>query len=348
MAEAIIEKGLETIGSAIYEEGVKKGGKAYVDFFKPQSIMDPIYKKIGLKDKEGYDKFIQNLDKATEHILNPRTGHYTKANRFAGSMVTLKNVLYSDKDFMNKYISLLDEEAKKTGSEIKDMEFYEIKELIKKDVNIQKKILELINQRTKYDLKLKQDNNLMNNGINEQPINPIPANVKKPTRTPLWAPQYKLGGQDILRLTDTEKLEELKNFTLFDLVNPLLEGDRDNLLAIQNDIRQKLRFYNTYQPPKPERELPPIPRYVEQWQRPMMATYPVPYPFKLDQTGNQEANKYYNNFADQDKTTLNSDEDVIKRSNLDPDVMQILNAKELKKKSIFNLTDEELIMNYRR
>lgn len=342
MAEALAGEALKTIGSAVYEEGIKKGGRAYVDFFKPQTVagkdIDKFYKNLGINNYDELNAFIYNLDKATEDILNPRTGIYNKKNRFAGSMKDLKNTLLNDPDFIKKYVSLLDEEAKKkTDSGIHNKQFYDIKELVKKDETIKKNILDLINQRTKYELTIKEEEN----------ESKTPTTLKKNNES-LWAPKFKLGGQDILRLNDVEKLEELKNYTLFDLVTPLLEGDKDNLLAIQNDIRQKLRFYNNYPLPKTEKDLPKIPAYVDQWGRPMMNINPVPYPFKLDQTGPQLAKNYYNAWCDQERTELNNTVDTVKRANLNPDVMNILNSNKTKKEEYGEITDEDLFIHFRK
>lgn len=339
MAEAIAAETAKAIGMGIYEQGVKKGGKAYVDFFRPQTVggkIDKFYLDLGIKNIDELNAFIYHLDKATDDILNPRSGYYNKTNRFGGSMKNLKTTLFNDPDFVKKYINILDEQAKKKGSSLTSKQFYDINEMVKEDKKIQEEIMKLINQRTKYGLTIKEN-------IND---NSIPNNKKKEPET-LWAPRFKLGGQDILRLNDVEKLEELKNFTLFDLVTPLLDGDPNNLLAIQNDIKQKLRFYNNYPLPKTEKELPKIPSYVEQWARPMMNTNPVPYPFKLDQTGNQLARNYYNTWCDQEKSELNNDVDVIKRSNLNPDVMNILNSNKTKKEEYEKISDEDLFIHFR-
>lgn len=339
MADAIAIEGAKALGGVAYEEALKKGGKAYVDFFKPQTVggkIDKFYSDLGIKNIDELNAFMYHLDKATDEILNPRSGYYNKSNRFAGSMKDLKTTLFNDKDFVKKYINLLNEQSKKKGSSITTKQFYDINELVKEDKKIQEDIMKLINQRTKYGLTIKEE---------VQPT--IPSTDKKKEPETLWAPRFKLGGQDILRLNDVEKLEELKNFTLFDLVTPLLDGDPNNLLAIQNDIKQKLRFYNNYPLPKPEKELPKIPAYVEQWGRPMMNTNPVPYPFKLDQTGNQLARNYYNTWADQEKTELNNDVDVLKRSNLNPDVMNILNSNKTKKEEYEKISDEDLFIHFR-
>ena len=179
-------------------------------------------------------------------------------------------------------------------------------------------------------------------GPTEDPHNKNKHTKPNPT---LWAPQYKFGGQDILRLTDTEKIEELKNWTLYDLVVPYLDSDNDNLLAVQNQIKNQLRFYNNYPLPKPPPQLPPIPQYVNQWQQPWLSTYPVPYPYQLDQ-GIGNRNNYYNNFSDQIPTEQNRNLNNLKTQNLNPDMSQILNSKKANNpNNILNLdlNDDDLL-----
>ena len=139
-----------------------------------------------------------------------------------------------------------------------------------------------------------------------------------------WYPQYNFGNQNLLKLTDVEKLEELKNYSLFDLVNPLLEGDRNNLLAIQNRLKEKLRFSNTYANPKPPRPLPPIPANFNSGYE-MRNVMPTPYPFTLDQP---QANNYYDNFCYEHATELNKNIDGLKRDHtFEPEISKILNSK---------------------
>lgn len=355
IAEEFGEEALKTIAGYIIGN-LEKGGRAYKDYFKSQTIkegelkeLDETFNKLGFKNSSELDNLILNVDKATTKILNPREGYFIKTNRFAGSMANLKNELYRDEDFIKKYYSLLQNTSLKEGKNFITMQHYEIDKMINEDKDAQIKIVELINQRTKYNLKTKEDNKNMtdNKTPNETPINPpIPTKLIQNKET-LWAPRRMLGGQDILRLTDTEKLEELKNYTLFDLVTPLLEGDSDNLLAIQNDIQKKIRYYNNYPLPKVEKPLPPLPN-LEKWRRPMMNQNPVPYPFHLDNTGNQQTNKYYNMFSDQDQTQLNSNIDIVKRGINNPDVMQILNTKKTKEDIKPDITEEDLFIHFRR
>ena len=138
-----------------------------------------------------------------------------------------------------------------------------------------------------------------------------------------WYPQYSFGGQNLLKMTDVEKLEELKNWTLFDLVNPLLDGDRNNLLAIQNRLKEKMRFSNTYPNPRPERQLPPIPANFNSGYE-MKNTMPTPYPFTLDQA---HANNYYDNFCYEYATELNKNMDGLKRDHTySPEISKIMNS----------------------
>ena len=139
-----------------------------------------------------------------------------------------------------------------------------------------------------------------------------------------WYAQYEFGNQNLLKLTDVEKLEELKNYTLFDLVNPLLEGDRNNLLQIQNRLKDKLRFSNTYPNPRPERPLPPIPANFNSGYE-LRNVMPTPYPFTLDQP---HANNYYDNFCYEHASELNKNIDGLKRDHtFSPEVSKILNSK---------------------
>lgn len=151
--------------------------------------------------------------------------------------------------------------------------------------------------------------------------------VSRARRPQHWYPQYNFGGQDILKLTDTEKIEELKNYTLFDLVTPILSGDTNNLLAVQNEIQETRRFYNTYPNPEPEKKLPPVnEKYVyDNWSQPMKDYYPAPYPFRLDMP---QANNYYDHFANDQPKNLNKTIDALERGALfDPDLEQIANSK---------------------
>jgi len=158
--------------------------------------------------------------------------------------------------------------------------------------------------------------------------------ISRARRPQHWYPQYNFGGQDLLKLTDAEKIEELKNYTLFDLVNPLLSGDPNNLLAVQNQIQETRRFYNTYPNPEPEKKLPPInENYIyNNWSQPMKDYYPAPYPFRLDMP---QANNYYDHFANDQPKNLNKTIDALERgATFDPDLEQIANSKRNKFSSI--------------
>ena len=52
-----------------------------------------------------------------------------------------------------------------------------------------------------------------NKGITERPISSVKQKMNVQRQ---WLPEYNFGGQNILKLTDVEKLEELKHYTLFD------------------------------------------------------------------------------------------------------------------------------------
>ena len=150
---------------------------------------------------------------------------------------------------------------------------------------------------------------------------------KKPPRQRIpqkWYPEYKFGGQNVLKLTDVEKIEHLKNYTLFDLVNPLLAGDKDNLLQIQNQLKEKMRFSNNYPNPKPEARLQPIPEQYNNYGYKMRDTMPVAYPFSLDQP---EANNYYDNFCSEYQTELNKTIDSVKRDGtFEPEIAKLANG----------------------
>ena len=162
----------------------------------------------------------------------------------------------------------------------------------------------------------------------EKPITerPVDNNQRKAPlqQNQQWYPEYSFGGQNLLKLTDVEKIEELKNYTLFDLVTPLLIGDEDNLLALQNKIQENRRFTNTYANPKPERPLQP-PKNIEQWRQHMMNVYPTPYPMSLDQP---QAQLYYDDWNNQDYQYLNKKLDMIAQGgNFNPDIQKVLNSK---------------------
>lgn len=179
----------------------------------------------------------------------------------------------------------------------------------------------------KPEEKPKEDN------ITERPVQEI---KKIMNTSQQWYPQYSLGGQNILKLTDTERLEELKSYTLFDLVNPLLIGDEDNLLALQNKIQENRRFTNTYPNPRPERPLPPPPN-VESWRQPMRSVYPTPYPFSLDMPQSQNYNDHW---ANQDYQYQAKNIDAIARgSTFDCDLQRVLNNK----RDTFTATDKRIM-----
>jgi len=175
--------------------------------------------------------------------------------------------------------------------------------------------------------------------VQEKEIEAIKQNRPKRQQTPQqWYPQYEFGGQNMLKLTDVEKIEELKNYTLFDLVNPLLEGDRNNLLAIQNRLKEKMRFSNTYPNPKPERPLPPPPANFNSAYE-MRNVMPTPYPFTLDQP---QANNYFDNFCYEYATELDKNLDSLKRDHcFEPEISKIMNSK----RTGYTATDPQIMAN---
>jgi len=161
-----------------------------------------------------------------------------------------------------------------------------------------------------------------NGQITERPVDNLQR--KAMSQETHWYPEYNFGGQNLLKLTDVEKLEELKSYTLFDLVTPLLIGDEDNLLALQNKIQENRRFTNTYANPKPERPLVP-PKNIESWRQPMKSVYPTPYPMSLDQPQQQ---LYYDDWNNQNYQYQDKKLDSMAMGgNFDPDLQKILNSK---------------------
>jgi len=137
-------------------------------------------------------------------------------------------------------------------------------------------------------------------------------------------PEYTFGGQNLLKLTDTEKLEELRNFTLFDLVNPILSGDSDNLLALQNKIQENRRFYNTYTIKNPPERKQQEPQYMN-FQQTFKDVRPTPYPMRLDTA---HAQNYYNMWNNEYYQYQNKQLDALAMGALeDPDTAQIVNSK---------------------
>lgn len=164
-----------------------------------------------------------------------------------------------------------------------------------------------------YDDPEKTDSNIVEKTLTK------PAIAKKPVQ---WYPTYKMGGQDILRLTDTEKLEEIRNWSLFDMVSTAIQQDPDNLLAIQNAISQNARFTNTYRSPNPPPVLPPPPD-TQSWSRPMISSYPTPYPMRLDTAHSNKL--YYDNWADPVDLHLNQKINMLSGAT-EPDLAQIANS----------------------
>jgi hypothetical protein len=156
----------------------------------------------------------------------------------------------------------------------------------------------------------------------EIPINKKPGTITH-QKNPQWYSEYKFGGQDILKLTDIEKLEEIRNWTLFDLVNPHLKGDPENLLNIQNEITENRRFHNTYENPKPDLDLkgPISNKYYNNYH--FRDQMPIDYPFRESSLREQQ---YYDNFSDQEPRTNDYLKDLAQRG-LDPDFTQIANSK---------------------
>jgi hypothetical protein len=174
--------------------------------------------------------------------------------------------------------------------------------------------------------------------IKEKPIKVVPVRRKKdPAR---WYPTYNFGGQSILKLTDVEKLEDLKNWTLFDLVNPLLEGDPENLLSIHNKIQEQRRFYNTFENPKPEPTLPEPPNLVS-YQHPMKNIYDNKMPMYEDTAKAQRY--YYDTFNDQGKQYSQYKLDLASQGHLqNPDMERLLNKNKLEFQGLLNIDTKGL------
>ena len=141
-----------------------------------------------------------------------------------------------------------------------------------------------------------------------------------------WRPEKRdYGNQDILKITDTEKLEELQSYSLFDYVTDVLKDDRNNMLALQNKIQEIERFTNTYANPTPERPLAPIPAVVNSWGYKFRNNLPTPFPFILDQPTSQN---YYDEWGNDRPMYLDKTIDNIARAgNFDPNFQQVLNSK---------------------
>ena len=144
--------------------------------------------------------------------------------------------------------------------------------------------------------------------------------------------------EDIIGTTKyVEKIEELKNYSLFDFVSPLLSSDPDNLLAIQNQIQENRRYYNTYSNPIPEPRMPSIPKTIATWNQPMINTYPTKYPFKLDMPA---SNNYYDHFSDDKKQFLEGKLNYASQGHLlDPDLEALTNAQ----RDNFTATDKRVM-----
>jgi hypothetical protein len=97
----------------------------------------------------------------------------------------------------------------------------------------------------------------------------------------MWYPERKTGGQAVLISNDVEKLEEMKNWQLYDHVVDELKDDRDNLLNTQNDIQTLRRYTNNYNSIPQPYQPPPMPN-TRSWQHPMTDSRPTAYPMMLD------------------------------------------------------------------
>lgn len=173
--------------------------------------------------------------------------------------------------------------------------------------------------------------------IREKPI--LTRAVKRRRKPVQWYPTYNFGGQSVLRLTDVEKLEELKDYTLFDLVNPILEGDQNNLLAIQNKIQESRRFYNTYNNIKAEPPLPPI-KPLREFERPMKNIYDNR---QLMRDDTPKARYYYDHYNDQTDNYLAYKMKVATQGHImDPDLEQKINKNKIDFKGILPIDESEL------
>jgi hypothetical protein len=162
-------------------------------------------------------------------------------------------------------------------------------------------------------------------GISEKPVLGETENKRVRTSHRQWYPDYQLGGQDILRLTDAEKLEEIRDYGLFDFVVPINQ-EEDNHLHLQNMIQEKRRFTNTYANPKfRPPPAPPAPNQLSPWQRQWLeGGYIPPFPMR-DDTPN--AVRYYEHFNNDQRKYLNTDRDgLMQGSCFDPDKAALVNA----------------------
>jgi hypothetical protein len=176
------------------------------------------------------------------------------------------------------------------------------------------------------------------NKIIEKPI--LTQQVRARKKPVQWFPSWQFGNQSILRLTDTEKLEDLKNYSLFDLVNPILQGDQSNLLALQNKIQENRRYYNTFSNPTPEAKLPPIPSGVDAFARPLKNVYDCRMPMRDDSA---YAVNYYDRYNDEQRNYLAYKLDVATRGHLqDCDLEQRINESKLKFNGLLPIDETEL------
>jgi hypothetical protein len=348
----LIDELMAEYGDELIDELISSVGKAVKD-----DTLDKFSDRQKNENKQIAQKYFFNLDKATDKILNPyadKGGLYVKKNRFAGSMKQLKSELYKNNMFMKDYNLLIYNNSKDKPSMI--LSHDEIYNIFKNEKQ-KNELRNLINEHSNYKLtdrdnniKKENNNNNIMDGIKETPINPnndpnkpIPTTLNQSDNPQLWAPRVMLGGQNVLKLSDVEKISEMKNYTMFDLVTEI-NTDIDNLLHVQNEIKNKIRFYNTYDIPNIKEKSSEINDNIILNQRPMMNSLPVKYPFRLDNTGNQQSNKYYSTWADQEKTELVNDYDVIKRSNLDPDVIQLVNKDKINDNTYQNISDIDMYM----
>lgn len=82
------------------------------------------------------------------------------------------------------------------------------------------------------------------------PKNPLP--IETDGKSEL-RPYFLVGGQDILRITEKEKLEEIRNWSLFDFVPGVVNDTADNPLTELQEKQYNFRMTNTFSNPVPQR-----------------------------------------------------------------------------------------------
>ena len=133
-------------------------------------------------------------------------------------------------------------------------------------------------------------------------------------------PYFQVGGQNILKLTEKEKLQEITDWDLYDYPLPVNENP-DNPLWQQRQRMENFRFRRTFPNPvyRPIRVAPNTAQRAESMKRPMIGQHdrmPMYDPFRRDYTRQPSY---------RDRTTESEFEDYRRRAGIIyPDVAQLL------------------------